>query len=257
MPLAATFMFRRLVFPFLILGITGGVHTVPASAAPRDSSRSLAAQLGLGPGVSNHPVGVVPSSSVRIPETWPLDSRGAIMCVTCHEAVPSLDGSAGPRLRDFEGGAGSNLAFCARCHNHDGRGEPSSMHWQALGVAHVVPDAGGLTASQGLLDRESRRCLECHDGVNAVEHTSGPFEGRIGYRGDPRRSHPVGVPYRSAPGRSGSAVLRPEVLLPPEVRLPGGSVSCVSCHDLYAMEPRRLAVPLEGSRLCFTCHDMD
>jgi predicted CXXCH cytochrome family protein len=222
----------------------------------RDSSRSLAERLRHGPGVTNHPVGVLPSSAVRVPGGWPLDRYGAITCLTCHEAVPSLDGSAGPRLRDFEDNTVSYLAFCARCHESGGGVEAGSMHWQALGVAHVVPDADGAGASPVVLDRESRRCLECHDGVNAVEHSGGAFERRGGYAGDARRSHPVGMPYRRATKRPRAAPLRPEVLLPRAVRLPGGSVSCVSCHDLYSTEPHRLTVPIESSRLCFTCHDM-
>jgi len=55
-------------------------------------------------------------------------------------------------------------------------------------------------------------------------------------------------------GRSGT-LLRSARLLPERVRLPDGKVSCVSCHDLYETEPRRLAVSMEKSELCLTCHD--
>ncbi|MFQ5415040.1 MAG: cytochrome c3 family protein [Phycisphaerae bacterium] len=45
--------------------------------------------------------------------------------------------------------------------------------------------------------------------------------------------------------------------MPAAVRLPGGRVSCVSCHDVFVLAPQRLTVPIEGSALCFACHAMN
>jgi predicted CXXCH cytochrome family protein len=67
-------------------------------------------------------------------------------------------------------------------------------------------------------------------------------------------NHPVGVRYGA---RGSSVALRPASLLPDNVRLPDGTVSCVSCHDLYARDGHLLSVPLDESTLCYTCHDMD
>ena len=71
------------------------------------------------------------------------------------------------------------------------------------------------------------------------------------------RNHPVGVNYPRT-GRNGKGVqLRPTLVLPQAVRLPGGTVGCLSCHNLYARDPGRLSVPIEGSLLCMTCHPLD
>ncbi len=209
-----------------------------------------------GPGVANHPVGVVPSSAVTIPEGWPLVD-GKLTCRTCHSDLPSSSRGTGATLREFGGDAFEPIEFCATCHSEADVSSAASMHWTAVGVAHVKADRSSTSRSRGVLDEGSARCLACHDGVNASEAR---FETsrtrRVGFSGDPGRNHPIGVPYpRSVePGRDSR--YRPASLLPEEVRLPGGKVSCVSCHNLYATDRARLAVPIEGSKLCFTCHEM-
>lgn len=64
------------------------------------------------------------------------------------------------------------------------------------------------------------------------------------------------MPYPNRPSRGVEAGFRPASLLPREMQLPNGVVSCVSCHNLYGREKDLLSVPIEGSELCFTCHDM-
>jgi predicted CXXCH cytochrome family protein len=79
----------------------------------------------------------------------------------------------------------------------------------------------------------------------------------MGSYGDARRNHPIGVRYPRQGTTRAEMPLRPTSTLPPNVRLPGGTVSCISCHDLYNMDPKRLSVPITESQLCFTCHDMN
>lgn len=218
--------------------------------------RSLADKLRQGPGVANHPVGVVPSGAVTVPPDWPLDADGSITCTTCHATLPSLDGRSGSMLRRITDPSGDRLAFCATCHTDDSSRSAAAMHWTVVGVAHVRPESDALRAPTGLLDAQSRQCLSCHDGVNAGESVNGPG-GRghaplIGQGGE----HPVGVIYRGGRADRGRR-LRAASRLPRTVRLPNGRLSCVSCHDLYARDRHRLTVPIEGSALCFTCHDMD
>ena len=131
------------------------------------------------------------------------------------------------------------------------------MHWMALEVAHVKPETAGFTDAGGVLDKHTRACLGCHDGVSAPDSTNTtPWNPGKGFTGDRGRSHPVGVPYSRRASRLGGARLRPASLLPREIRLPGGTVGCLSCHNLYARDRHRLAVPIKGSALCFSCHDM-
>jgi predicted CXXCH cytochrome family protein len=210
--------------------------------------------------VINHPVGVAPTAAVTIPVGWPLASDGSITCLTCHEALPPLDGGGGPRLRhnDTSDDVSSNadsVTFCAACHrNGAGRGA-TSAHWTVVGVAHVTP-GDEPTGGNALVDAESRRCLECHDGVNAVESVNPVGLSNASFA-DAQRNHPIGMPYPNGRSRQSNARFRSASLLPDTVHLPGGNVSCVSCHNLYAGTPKLLSVPLEGSKLCFTCHDMD
>ncbi len=228
------------------------------------SRRSLADTLRYGPGIANHPVHVVPSAAVRIPESWPLAPDGSITCSTCHERLPELADGSDPYLRlaqDWNpapAGSHGSQPFCANCHAAN-TPQGSSMHWTAVGSAHIKPDSersGGV--GSGHLDAESRRCLACHDGVTAhdTRHTTAGRRGS-GYIGDSRRSHPVGVGYPSHTPRNYSVPFRPVALLPARVRLPEGRVSCVSCHDLYGTGTHHLSVPIEGSALCFTCHQLD
>lgn len=216
-----------------------------------------------GPGVFNHPVHVVPSAAMTIPKDWPTDANGAITCLTCHEQIPAAARIADPRLRDVDDEqldqrsplAGRDYTeFCTHCHTDRNRSQASEAHWMGVAVAHVKPTSGGLGG--GLLDTESRRCLECHDGVSASEALNMTGAARGVGMADISTNHPIGVRYPSAPKRGSGTRYRPASLLPKEVLLPGGAVSCVSCHNLYATSKNHLTVPIEGSELCFTCHDI-
>lgn len=205
-----------------------------------------------GPGIANHPVGIRPPAGMRIPDGWPLDPDGTLTCSTCHLALPALASSEGPLLREFDGGLLDSSEFCIRCHGGGGvTGGAAGMHWQAVARAHIRVDSAAGADAGGGLDLESRRCLECHDGVTASEGSAG--RSRLD---DPAWNHPVGVVYRPA-DEGGDTLLRPLRQLPATVRMPGGVVSCVSCHNLYASDAKLLSVPLQGSTLCFTCHQME
>jgi len=47
----------------------------------------------------------------------------------------------------------------------------------------------------------------------------------------------------------------PRELLDDRIRLPGGEVSCRSCHSLYSPHEGHLVIPNDRSRLCLSCHD--
>ncbi|RJP37200.1 MAG: hypothetical protein C4547_06100 [Phycisphaerales bacterium] len=242
---------------------TCALCTAVASLAPalggERAERGVFDLLRRGPGIVNHPVGVVPSAGIRIPAGWPLDSDGTITCLTCHAAIPDLSFRNDPQLR-CDGPQGSrSLTFCGNCHDAGQSGGKHAMHWLAVPRAHVLEFGTELAGNEnGLaqptdgdpLDSESRRCLECHDGVSASDR----FAGGNGLA-DADWNHPVGIAY--ATGRDAEVTLRPPSELPPLVRLPGGRVSCVSCHNLYAGSDHLLSVTLERSTLCFVCHRLD
>jgi predicted CXXCH cytochrome family protein len=224
-----------------------------AAEGRRSGNAGLEAALLHGPGVMNHPVRVVPSELVSVPEEWPLSADGTITCLTCHSQLPSLRGDGEYHLRSTRR-AGGQIEFCQNCHSCDGPRTAASMHWTVAQVAHVSPAGAGATRSRGL-DAPSRRCLECHDGVNASESTN-PTGASPKRAWDEQRNHPVGIRYPDVGRDGGGRQLRSTRSLPQHVRLPDGKVSCISCHNLYAGRPGLLSVPIEESQLCFTCHNM-
>ena len=214
-----------------------------------------------GPGVSNHPVYVVPSAAVSIPSGWPLDPGGSITCATCHLSLPPSigNGLVKTRLREANIAFSKPRTFCMNCHRDSSGGSAVTAHWMAVPKAHILSESFRDHSSNGsAMDGASRDCLSCHDGVTASDagHETGMSRGS-GYFGDKGRNHPIGVPYPRSGTRRVEVPLRSAAALPETVRLPGGVVSCVSCHDLYQPEKNRLSVPVEGSRLCLTCHEMD
>ena len=212
---------------------------------------------GSGPGVTNHPIRVVPSAAVSVPSGWPLDDNGALTCFTCHTEVSPGGGVFDPKLRDFESQDVPSAGFCARCHGQIEQRSAGSVHWLALGTAHLKDDRVAPRAGGGVLDSRTRQCLSCHDGVSALESTNGtPVNGTRAYMSDRRRNHPIGVQYGGVSRPKDLSPLRPAGLLPREVALPDGKVGCVSCHNLYARTEYLLTVPIRGSELCLTCHDM-
>lgn len=230
------------------------IFAVPVAAAPPGSTDR--ARSSRGPGMWNHPVGVVPSSAITIPPDWPLGPGGTIVCTTCHEGEPGTSPEhrvRNPRIQD-DGPA----RFCSACHTSPDAERTRAAHWRSVDRAHVRPDVDDGAGWNGSIDAESRRCLGCHDGVSAADAIGNGRARTVGFlNGRPNGDHPIGGDYRHAAHRRPDSALRPIQLLPPGIRLPGGRVSCVSCHDLYAGTPILLTVPIEESRLCFACHKMD
>jgi len=236
--------------------VGSAVCLAPAMTAARadHAERRFSDRLRDGPGTVNHPVGVVPSAAVTIPAGWPLDHRGSITCLTCHQSMPALDGSTGACLRDFDHDALDRTGFCAKCHDTGGAAA-AAAHWRVMGAAHQ--ESAERADDHGpMLDAQSKACLNCHDGVNATDADNEPWATRPGgHAVDLRHSHPIGVPYERAMLRA-TTRLRPAFGLPRQVRLPGGMVGCVSCHNLYAPGEHKLTIPIEESQLCYACHEI-
>lgn len=201
-----------------------------------------------GPGIANHPIGIKPTSAVRIPSDWQLAGDGTLTCTTCHYAP------ATGKDRHLRGGAKDDgKAFCMNCHADSESG--MAMHWQAIAKAHITAQDNRDQSSRLSTDG-SRTCLACHDGVSATDagHNAMPGSGGLSDRSS---NHPVGVRYPFAGMKRAEVPLRPATTVPATVSLAGGVVSCTSCHNLYASDPQRLSVPIEGSQLCFACHDLN
>jgi len=104
-------------------------------------------------------------------------------------------------------------------------------------------------------------CLRCHDGALARDFVPSvspaqpvnTFHPGTRSAGHGRSDHPVGVAYPAV-----NRGYRPmnEVLSVGTIRLPGGYVECLSCHDPHneAGAPHMLVMPNTGSALCLSCH---
>jgi predicted CXXCH cytochrome family protein len=196
---------------------------------------------------------------MTIPAGWPLDPSGAITCLTCHTDIPAAQRGGDPHLRNWNGTGGQAqdfTQFCTNCHSDRNPGGAGGAHWSVVGVAHVTSERDGGHSAGGFVDSASRRCLECHDGVSASEALNADGSMHTFSMGDVGANHPIGVRYPSASRNGSGTRYRPATLLPRTVPLPDGRVSCISCHNLYSTEQYRLTVPIEGSELCFTCHDI-
>jgi hypothetical protein len=101
-------------------------------------------------------------------------------------------------------------------------------------------------------DAASDQCLSCH------ERGSGDAP-----RFRREATHPFDVRYRSGPLRASrprEGSLRAEALVAAVLRLPGGLVTCTTCHAAVSRLSFRLArsmsAPARNERLCDTCHDL-
>jgi predicted CXXCH cytochrome family protein len=90
------------------------------------------------------------------------------------------------------------------------------------------------------LAQSSQYCRACHDGVIA----------RV-----VDRSHSMDIDYRGAQLRS-RGKLRDVFQLDPAVSLRDGVVVCTSCHRPDSLLRAKLVVSNEGSKLCFSCHNL-
>ncbi len=204
----------------------------------------------------SHPVDVVPSSTISIPDSLPLTIEGKITCTTCHDAAANHGAGTSGARRNYMLRATLTDAFgttCAVCHRATAptrqRGVRVS-HALASERAHYFKSSKpgsrsvvyAYTQANTGLDTDSRNCLSCHDGTIARDVGREEHEG-----------HPVGIAYRnSSPDRE--MQVRPVQMLDSRIMLFDGRIGCNSCHNPYSTEKSRLIMSNQGSRLCLSCH---
>ena len=190
-----------------------------------------------------HPSGFSPSRS--LPDEYPLDWKGDVTCSTCHRVHAENHGL----LRGNKRGK----ALCLTCHDRSffSRMADTGMSIQQMG--HLKASNEPLAVP---LDSYSMHCLSCHnedaDDYNIAVDRKGNVRHDLS-----RLPHPVGVKYDEAIARGlkRNSKYRPRAMLRKEILLPDGMVSCVSCHAGYSTEHGNLVMSMNGSDLCYECHD--
>jgi predicted CXXCH cytochrome family protein len=182
---------------------------------------------------ASHPTGFAPERP--LPAAFPLDWKGEVTCSTCHDIHEAAPG----RLRVAENGR----AFCLSCHNAEFFESMPEAGLSLMASGHL--DA--RTEPTSSIDPYSMQCIQCHE-----DRMSLPGDGIRGTfsvsNGTGMMNHPIGAMVglrmggRWGSGGSGGTVL-----------LPGGKVSCVSCHRAYSRQHGALAE--QEPALCLHCHD--
>jgi predicted CXXCH cytochrome family protein len=216
-----------------------------------------------------HQVGVKPSSTVRIPENFPLDEQGRLLCVTCH--TPHALTKTDDRLVEFFLRApNTNSSLCKQCHITKQGGKGQGNHPIDISApANPTPliEAGGRMGTERSNQIICETCHIPHGGVNnkflvlSVEdpmtrsvlcevcHTRKP-----GLANDVslnRFSHPLdltaarsaAIPKKWAGG--GTVVLGS-----------GGELVCRTCHIPHGAADKvfLLAERNQKDSLCVQCH---
>ena len=103
----------------------------------------------------------------------------------------------------------------------------------------------------------TRSCMGCHDGtIGSLADVTFPST-LEGFPSAPlapgSNSHPVDVDYAAAAQRRPDS-FTPVAALPREVLLLDGKITCVTCHHPDSPERFRVALSMDRSALCFSCH---
>lgn len=221
--------------------VAGSSVTADNASILHGSLEQLCQQCHGGAVEASHPSGLRPS--MIVPEVFPLDWKGDLTCSSCH----SIHGLEHGRLRvDVRG-----EAFCTQCHD--------------ISFFERMADGGGSLMISGHLDADtapdsqlsdtySIQCMSCHG--DKAEATGGYVTidpSSVARHGSGSINHPVGVDYAQASAYGG---YHPVDQLAPEIVLPGGQVSCISCHESYSDQHGSVVLPQRGSSLCLQCHDL-
>ncbi len=217
-----------------------------------------------------HRIGNKPSSNVSIPEKFPLDENGAMMCTTCHTPHAMTQGTGDDMVEFFLRAPNKNSSLCKACHvkalggveqgNHpvdiSAESIPDNITYAGGKIGNKMPNQiicetchiphGGVNNNFLVLPNEDRNtrsvlCETCHTqkpGRSADEHLN-VF------------SHPLDI-------KPGKAATIPAVWHNGEkvVRGTGGELVCRTCHKPHYATDKQYLLAGQRSKdhLCMQCH---
>jgi predicted CXXCH cytochrome family protein len=179
---------------------------------------------------ASHPVGSRPGR--KLPAEFPLDDTGRVTCTTCHDLHQGTRGL----LRV----AKSGVEFCLSCHNNAFFDRMADKGVSITMSGHLNAGTEGLFK----VSPYSFQCATCHQD-KMTDHSRQNGLTQVASGGN----HPVGTEYSKASDFGG---YRAAAFIDPDVLMPDGRLSCVSCHRPYAA--RHGAPPRTRRGLCATCH---
>lgn len=187
----------------------------------------------------SHPSGLTVRPGKPIPAAYPLDWKGDLTCSTCHE-VHSEHSDLPGRLR----GIARGRDMCVSCHDQAFFNNMPDGGASLIQSGHLsMPDAQNWAN----LDTYSVQCMECHSTKGDVSVDSKHIMRHA------EKNHPIGVSYAAAELYGGYI---PASKLSKNIHLPGGLMSCVSCHQAYTKNHGKIVTTTSGTDLCFECHNL-
>ncbi len=222
-----------------------GCHLAGKAVAPEQAHLLIASQEKLCASCHqnlaqvSHPSGFTPRGKLHA--DYPLDWKGDLTCSTCHEVHGTSPGIMRGKRRGRE--------LCLACHEQQFFARMRDQGNSVTTSGHL--DAGRAT-SDTRLDAYSRQCMDCHAGRG---ESSAPRvdSNMIVRHGATPLNHPIGANYAKSMKYGG---YRKVSQISQKILLPGGLVSCVSCHEGYSKTHGKLVIPKANSALCYECHDL-
>ena len=197
----------------------------------------------------SHPVGI--KNNGYVPPDMPLDDKGWITCLTCHDELNKLN-SFPAYLRKASG-----RELCASCHQNTGGTAGMRSHWQFTTKAHLQNNKLGSSKESAKIangiDLESYTCLSCHDDKTVVipGENETAFEKKLRWKN--MSDHPIGMTYETRAYRKSNDYNIP-LTIDNRIRFFNGRMGCGSCHNLYNNEKNNLALSSDNGVLCRQCH---
>jgi len=187
----------------------------------------------------SHPSGFAPRT--KPPADLPLDWKGDMTCSTCHV----VHGSSPGLMR----GERRGKTLCLACHDAAFFTAMADGGVSLQQSGHAIADMSQLSAMADV-DALSLQCLGCHNTAGDARGVQVTLDGIVRHNSG-GANHPIGIAYPMM-----SSSFKPRSLLSTAIWLPGGKLSCVSCHEPYKKEHGKLVVTNSASLLCTQCHSL-
>ena len=115
-----------------------------------------------------HGEGTIPSSRVRIPETFPLSEEGTLMCSTCH-TPHALKNERNDQSNSFMRAANNDSSFCRLCHTTQDGGISTGNHPVDVSTPDIpsrIVSNGGVLGNSIKNQIICQTCHMAHGGIN-------------------------------------------------------------------------------------------